>query len=174
VTVPECFRGAWARRSIALGDGPATEPASVIWVQGESAYADLRLPFDPTEPTECFAGHTTWTPPLLRWGHDIDLAGGPAAVTDVGRVEWSGRDLIERGDFVLDGEVVPYVEVWHRLPGSDGPIVEEVGDGLIHVVVGEHELLVVDRRHEGFGFAAEYRRKGLVELAHGDLEQVLA
>lgn len=173
MTVPDAFRGAWARQSIALGDAPPSEPASVIWVQGESAYADLRLPLDAGEPTECFAGHTTWTPPQLRWGHDIDLAGGPAAVTDVGTVEWAGPDLIERGEFEIDGAVVPYVEVWHRLPGSDGRILEEVAEGLIRVVVGDHELLVVDRRREGLGFAAEYRRKGLVVLAHGDLEEVL-
>jgi hypothetical protein len=174
VTVPDCFRGAWARRSIALGDAAPSEPATVIWVQGRSAYADLRLPFDVGEPTECFAGHTSWEPPQLRWGHDIDLAGGPAAVTDVGTVTWAGEDLVERGEFEIDGQVIPYVEVWHRLPGSDGAIVEEVEDGLTRVAVGEHELTVVDRRATGGGFAAEYRRQGLVVLAHGDLAEVLA
>jgi hypothetical protein len=174
MTVPDCFMGAWARRSLALGDQPPGEPASVVWVQGRSAYADLRVPLDPAEPTECFAGHTTWEPPQLRWGHDIDLAGGPAAVTDVGTVEWAGPDLVERGEFTIDGATVRYVEVWHRLPGSDGLVVEEVGPGTTRVVVGEHELTVVDRRVDGGGFAAEYRRRGLVVLAHGDLDQEVA
>ena len=74
MTVPDSFRGAWARRSIALGDAPASEPATVVWVQGRSAYADLRVPFDPTEPSECFAGHTSWEPPQLRWSHEIGRA----------------------------------------------------------------------------------------------------
>jgi hypothetical protein len=174
MSVPHVFVGAWARRSITLGDGAPSEPASVIWVQGRSAYADLRLPFDPSEPAECFAGHTSWEPPHLRWGHDIDLAGGPAAVTDIGAVEWCGADLIERGHFTIDGDRVPYVEVWHRLSGSDGPVVEEVGPGRARVVVGEHELMVVDRRGAGGGFAAEYRRAGRIELSHGDLAQEVA
>ena len=53
--------------------------------------------------------------------------------------------------------------------GSDGPVVEEVEPGATHVAVGDHELVVVDRRAQGGGFAAEYRRQGLVVLSHGDL-----
>jgi hypothetical protein len=174
MNVPDAFIGAWARRSIALGDGPPTEPASVVWIQGRSAYADLRVPLDPAEPTECFAGHTTWEPPQLRWSHDIDLAGGPAALADVGTVEWAGPDLVERGEFTIDGRAVPYVEVWRQLPGSAGLVVEEVAPGTTRVAVGDHELTVVDRRDDGGGFAAEYRRRGLIVLAHGDLTEGVA
>ena len=169
MTLPSDFVGAWERRSIALGDAPPSEPASVIWVQGSSAYADLRIPVDPAEPTECFAGHTTWAAPNLHWSHDLDLAGGPAALADVGAVQWVDGDLVERGTFLVDGAEVPYVEVWHRLAGSDGPVLEEVEVGTsTRVVVGDHELSVVDRRAEGGGFSARYRRRGQVLLAHGE------
>jgi hypothetical protein len=166
--------GAWERRSIALGEGPPSEPASVIWVQGTSAYADLRIPLDSGEGAECFAGRTEWDPPHLHWSHELDLAGGPAALADVGAVEWVDGDLVERGTFVVDGAEVSYVEVWHRLAGSDGPIVEEVEPGTsTRVVVGDHELVVVDRRAEGGGFSARYRRRGRVLLAHDVAEALV-
>jgi hypothetical protein len=167
MTVPTELVGAWERRSIGLGGAPPSEPASVVWVQGHSAYADLRVPSDPSEPVECFAGHTTWDPPNLHWSHELDLAGGPAALADVGAVEWIDGDLVERGSFTVDGVEVPYVEVWRRSPGSDGPVIEEVAPGSTRVVVGDHELAVVDRRADGGGFTAEYRRRGLLVLSHG-------
>lgn len=161
--IPDEFVGAWSRRSIALGSRPPEERAAVLWVQGRSAYADLRVPYNPTDPDlECFAGHTTWEEPYLFWGHDLDLAGGPAASTDAGAIEWRGNDLIERGTFVIDDLAVPYVEVWHKLPGSKGRVVEVTDDGLVHVAVGDHELTVVDRRAAGLGFSAVYRRRGEV------------
>jgi creatinine amidohydrolase len=169
--IPDAFVGAWQRHSIALDGGRPSEPATVIWVQGHSAYADLRVPLDGSRAVESFAGHTTWEPPRLRWSHDIDLAGGPAALTDVGVVEWDGGDLIESGTFVIDGADVPYVEVWRRLPGSDGRIVETTEAGYTQVAVGEHELTVVDGRGAGEGFSACYRRSGQVVLTTGAVER---
>ena len=166
--MPDRFVGAWVRISIALGEAPASEPAFVVWVQGRSAYADLRVPHT-GDGVECFAGHTTWEPPHLRWSHDLDLAGGPAAVTDVGHVDWVDGDLVESGTFVIDGREVPYVEVWRRLPGSDGRVVEVTDAGYTQVAVGEHELTVVDDRANDGTFSAQYRRAGEVVRAIGEL-----
>jgi hypothetical protein len=167
--IPEAFVGAWQRVSIALGGGPASESAQVLWVQGWSAYADIRVPhaagFD---AVECFAGHTTWEAPCLRWAHTIDLAGGPAALADVGTVEWDGDDLVERGTFLIDGTEVPYIEVWRRLPSAGGLVVEMCDDGFTHVQVGEHALTVLDERATGGSFGATYRRGDEVVLAIGD------
>ncbi len=174
MTVPPAFVGAWARQSIALGAAAPCEPATVIWVQGHSAYADLRVPIEEGEAVECFAGHTSWDPPYLHWGHDLDLAGGPAASTDRGAVEWVGADLVERGTFTIDGTDVPYVEVWRRLPESEGRVVETVEQGAIGVAVGSHELCVVDRRATGGPFAAEYRRGGQVVLSFGSPAEACA
>jgi hypothetical protein len=166
--IPAAFVGAWERRSIALGDGAPHEPAAVVWVQGWSSYTDLRLPVAGSdEPVECFAGHTTWEEPHLRWGHDVDLAGGPAASTDVGSVEWDGDDLVERGTFIIDGVAVPYIEVWRKLSGSEGRVVEITDAGLVHVAVGNHELTVVDRRDQGLGFSAAYRVDGATVRSFG-------
>lgn len=167
--IPEAFVGAWQRVSIALGDEPASAGAHVMWVQGWSAYADIRVPLVAGgDGLDCFAGHTSWEPPCLRWGHDIDLAGGPAAVTDVGFVEWDGADLIERGTFVIDGAEVAYVEVWRKLPATGGLVVEMTDDGFTHVQVGEHALTIVDERATTGQFSATYRQGDDIVLNIGD------
>ena len=119
VPVPDRFQGAWRRVSIAVDRGPPTEPASVVWVQASSAYADLRLPDDPGATTMSFAGTTRWDDPFLRWEHALDLEA--TSGEDVGEVSWDGTDLVESGSFVSDGRPVGYVEVWRLQPGSGGP-----------------------------------------------------
>lgn len=168
--IPDEFVGVWQRVSIALGDGPAGEGATqVFWLQGHSAYADIRVPADgSTHGLDCFAGHTTWEPPCLRWSHDIDLAAGPAAAVDIGRVEWDGDDLIETGLFVIDGSDVPYVEVWRKHPVSDERVVEITDVGYTRIEIGEHALTVNDQRAGGGRIGARYERDGRVHLAIGD------
>jgi hypothetical protein len=166
--IPEQFVGAWQRVSIALGDDPPSEPAHVLWLQGWSAYADIRVSRAGGETIDCFAGHTSWEAPCLRWAHDIDLAGGPAALTDVGYVEWHGEDLVERGTFVIDGADVRYVEVWRKLPANGGLVVEMTDDGFTHVQVAEHALTVVDERATTGRFSATYRCRDEIVLAIGD------
>lgn len=175
MTVPAPFVGAWERRSIALDGGPATEPASVIWVQGRSAYADLRLPIDAAGEVACFAGHTTWDGTHLHWSHDLDLNGGPAAATDIGAIGWHASDvMVETGTFEIEGRDVPYVELWHRLRGSDGRVVETTEPGMTCVEVGLHSLCIVDDRMRGGGFTAEYRRDGAVVLTYASTVEAKA
>jgi hypothetical protein len=167
--IPDEFIGVWQRVSIALGDGPAEEPAQVFWLQGRSAYADIRVPADGTaNGLDCFAGHTTWEPPYLRWSHDIDLAGGPAATVDTGRIEWDGDDLVETGVFTIDGADVPYVEVWRKQSDVSSQVVEVTDAGFTRVEIGEHALTVLDERPDGGHLSARYQRDGEVVLAISD------
>jgi hypothetical protein len=164
--IPVEFTGAWRRESLTLGDGEPHEPQRVIWIQADEAFGDLRLPVARGAETNCFAGMTTWNEPRLRWTHDVGLE--PPGGADEGDVEWVGDTLVERGVFEIDGESVPYVEVWIREPGSDGArvamhVVEAPGDdGRVtgrYVEVGRHSLTVVDRTAVGGAVDACYRRR---------------
>jgi hypothetical protein len=166
--IPDRYVGGWVRASIALGDGSPYEDTDVVWLQAGPHFADLRIPRDGvavpgTRPAQvmCFAGHTEWRsepegahPERLRWIHDIDLLSWPA---DEGAVWFEGEELIEAGTFTIDGEDVAYTEVWHRLPGSDGPwSVHRSVTGLL-VRVGDHALTIADGRDAGGSVQAAYR-----------------
>ncbi len=162
--MPDELVGAWQRVSIALGDAPPSEPANVVWLQGWSAYADIRVPRDgAADGFDCFAGHTMWEPPCLRWRHDIDDKRGRDAL-DVGHVEWVDGDLVETGVVVIDGAEVPYVEVWRKAPAGGTRVVEITDAGFTHVEIGHHALTVVNRSG---AVEACYRRDGAVVLAIG-------
>ena len=161
--IPAAFQGAWQRVSIAVDGGEAHEPATVVWVQTEEAYADLRIPTDGDDGQPMsFAGTTSWDEPHLTWHHEIDLADEPDPTEDgdVGEVTWDGDDLVERGTFTDgDGLQHTYVEVWRRLPGSDGPRrTARLGSHGITVQAGDHTLTVVDERPDGGAYRASYRR----------------
>jgi hypothetical protein len=166
--IPPDFTGAWRRLSLTLGDGEPHEPQAVVWVQARRAFADLRLPVVDGAETNCFAGETTWAAPRLHWHHDVGFE--PPGAADEGEVEWDGEDLVERGDFLIDGALVPYVEVWHREPASVGAYlclraVEDQPGGGTRVVgrlvqAADHSVAVVDRRADGGGLSACYRRRG--------------
>lgn len=176
MAIPERFRGAWQRVSLSLDGGPPAEPAVVIWLQADEAFADLRLPRnvrDTAHAPACFAGITTWDAPQLRWHHhlDLDRDGEPVpedeeaeagATGDVGLVSWEGGDLVERGTFVIGGRPVPYVEVWRRLPRCEAPIVALASDdGWGRLVrAGDHAITVVDERAAGGDYRACYRTRG--------------
>lgn len=189
--IPERFRGAWKRVSLSLDGRPPSEPAVVVWVQADEAFADVRVPRDVRDPDHvpaCFAGATSWDPPYLRWAHHLDLdvppgagagAGAPpgavedSATSDVGLVSWEGDDLVERGTFTIGGRDVPYVEVWQRLPRCEAPIVALASDdGWGRLVrAGDHAITVVDERATGGHYRACYRTRRAsgwrVELAVG-------
>ena len=154
---PADLTGAWRRASIAIGGGPPSEPASVVWLQVGEVYADLRVPLDPAGAQASFAGWTTWEAPTLRWIHDLDL--DPSGGDDVGTLDRAGDELVERGTSAGPDGPVPYTEVWRRLPGSGPPHVarrREDGLGLL-VRTGAHALAVLDERSLGGAFRACYR-----------------
>jgi hypothetical protein len=175
--IPDEFVGAWERISVSLDGSVPAEPATVIWLQGRSAFADLRLPRDDVHAPDlpygtgsverCFAGHARFEPPNLRWSHTIDLAGVLADKDDVGYVRWDNGDLVEEGTFLIDGIAVEYVEVWHKLPDCAGRVVEITDRGFVHVEVGDHALTIDDKRSAGGSFLARYQRRGDLVLSYG-------
>lgn len=149
-TVPEALVGAWHRRSVQFGDGPAEEHALVLWLQAESAFADLRIPFPgasgPFATIEAFAGTTDCDPATgeVSWHHEVDRTGTFAGV-DHATVVWSDPDtMIETGTMVGDGVAGTYREVWARV--AAGPVRShrrhEHGVGHVQVEVGPLVLLV--------------------------------
>lgn len=175
--LPQRFRGAWKRVSLAVDGAPPAEHADVVWLQTERAYADLRVPHfgygDIVAPLS-FAGTTTWADPFLRWSHDLDLdpERGPGDA-DVGKVRWDGDDLVESGEIVDGDRTVTYVEVWRRLPDGGGGCESHWSDdgSCLVVRVGDHALSVADERSGGGCYRACYRTRHdggwFVELALG-------
>ena len=160
---PQDLTGAWRRVSIAVGDGPAVEPASVVWIQVGDRYADLRIPTDPGASPASFAGTTSWDDPFLSWAHDLDL--DPSGAPDVGHLRHEGDDLVETGTSDGPDGAVTYTEVWRRLPGSGGPHVAMTRDDGLGTLVrtGHHAITVVDDRPSGGPYRACYRTAS----AHG-------
>ena len=174
--VPERFRGAWKRVSLAVDGAAPTEHADVVWLQTERTYADLRVPrygYGDIVAPMSFAGTTTWADPFLRWNHALDLDDASPGDSDVGRVRWNGDDLVETGEFTEGGRTVPYTEVWRRVGGSDSDLESHWSpDGTCVVVrTGDHALTIADDRPTGGGYRACYRTRHdgrwSVELALG-------
>jgi hypothetical protein len=133
----------------------------VYWLQTESVYADLRVPFHPAGGTACFAGRSGWEGDRYRWSHLLELSTPEPkdAPDDIGDLTWKGDRLIERG--LLAGGAT-YEEVWRRLPGDRGqPEVLEAAHAC-HVRVGNYAVTIVDTRPGG-SFNACYR----VRTTHG-------
>lgn len=161
--LPTRFVGAWARESLAVGGGDPSEPQVVRYLQAERSYADLRLDADSSGDglgPLCFAGTASWDAPCATWHHEVDLELDPG--TDRGEVTWlDGGRWSERGTFAGPEGPVEYVEVWRPLPVGRGGLLALRGTELPArlVQVGDHLLVVVDRRADGGGFAARYDRR---------------
>ena len=162
--VPEWLRGLWRRRSIRFPDGSYDDTTVVYWLQGDSAFADIRIPAgrpvirDRDELAELsdgellaltrqggFAGWTELSGPRCHWHRQIDFQ-PPTGIPDQG--------ILHRGDGVLIEEGVHerYLETWEAV--SSGPAgadvtlarraVAAVGGRL--VVLGNVFLFARDRR----------------------------
>ncbi len=126
-TVPQWMRGLWRRRSIRYPDGTYDDSTVVYWLQGESAFADIRVPRDRPlirEPERLttiddsellaltrqagFAGWTELSGMRCHWHHQIDFQ-PPTGVPDQG--------MVHRGDGVLIEEGVHqrYIEIWEAV-----------------------------------------------------------
>ena len=134
---PNPFVGVWQRRSIQFDQGPVETSQSVLWIQAETYFADVRsAPFAGRLTPERyrgmdwrsrfdadllgFAGTFTWTedPPTCTWHHRFALT--PRHWPDTSRYEWLDTDnFLERGTCEDDGgQPHPFVEHWHRIyPG---------------------------------------------------------
>ncbi|MFQ4135938.1 hypothetical protein PGN35_006415 [Nodosilinea sp. PGN35] len=136
---PNPFLGVWQRRSIQFDQGPIETTQSVLWIQAETYFADVRsAPFAGRLTPERyrgmdwrsrfdadllgFAGTFTWAedPPTCTWHHRFALT--PRQWSDTSRYEWLDADnFLEQGTCEDDaGRLHPFVEHWHRL--HPGPV----------------------------------------------------
>jgi hypothetical protein len=122
------LQGLWTRSLIAWPGGIRDTTTQVWWLQGHSAYIDLRQPAPmpgfahasglaalTTEDClqlanqEGFAGHFTFDGAFFEWARDIDYQPKPL-YSDAGSLHWSGDVLVETG------RDIAYIEHWHRNP----------------------------------------------------------
>ena len=139
-----------------------------LWLQAGDAFADLRIPQDPSVPAEAFAGITTYEAPALTWHHTLDRNNGFTRC-DRGVVECDGDELIERGGFERGGFKTTgsrdgfehdgferdgphsYEETWQRIDtGAVGAVLTATHAMVVRV--GRHCLAMRDRRRAGGEF----------------------
>ncbi len=85
----------------------------MVWLQAGPFFADLRTPLaGGSAVATAFSGRATWTPPVMAFHRDIDLAVPPR--TDSGHLRFAGDRLIEDGTVVWEGRTVRYTEYWAR------------------------------------------------------------
>ena len=154
----DVVHGAWVRRSASVSGSAHFETQHVIWLQAATCYADIRVPFHAGVESRCFSGQSGWDADGYRWTRHLDME--PVGGDDVGKLTWEDDALIERGLFPTPQGEVPYVEVWVRLPGGDGPFLAMEDRQSCLVRVGDHAITVVDGRPDGGSFSAAYRVLG--------------
>jgi hypothetical protein len=97
--VSQC-RGLWRRTLLIDTDGSRDTTTQVLWLQGVSAFVDLR------GPGAGFAGRLSQRDDIFEWTRTIDLQ--PAGPPDAGRMSWEGDTLVEVGVHA------DYIEHWQR------------------------------------------------------------
>ena len=194
------FTGLWKRKSIRIGDFEPYEDATVLWLQAKTYFADIRVPFNqPSLPPgqslpslnrtellkfsqfKAFAGTIDATESWIRWNRQIDFKPNPKCI-DQGRVYFEDGNLIEVGEFLLNGSIQPYLEVWvpQSVDTSDCLVLEltqEVNHvtqvvtqpRALAVAVGEHFIRVYDDR----GYPAEFEAPDPEQLSSTDLRQLM-
>ncbi|MFN8644100.1 MAG: hypothetical protein U0802_21510 [Candidatus Binatia bacterium] len=162
--VPEWLRGLWRRRSIRYGDGTYDDSTVVYWLQGESAFADIRIPASRPVVRHRqelahlgdnellalarqggFAGWTELNGPRCHWHREIDFQ-PPRGVPDQG--------ILHRGQDVLIEEGVHerYLETWESVgcgpAGADATLARRAAaaSGGRLLVLGNVFLFARDRR----------------------------
>jgi hypothetical protein len=176
------YIGLWKRETIQIGDAAPYEDATVYWLQSETYFADIRIPLTQPppqdllelEPSELlkyaqitsFAGTIEATDTWIRWHRTIDFRPDPGSV-DQGEVYYQGNNLIEIGEFTVDGITKSYLEVWVPQPTDREnylvlELVQEVNTATqtishpkaLWVTVGEHFIRIYDNRFYPPGFVA--------------------
>lgn len=99
--VSQCS-GLWRRTLLIDTDGSRDTTTQVQWLQGLSAFVDLR------GPGAGFAGRLSQREDIFEWTRTIDLQ--PAGPPDAGRMSWEGDVLVEVGVHA------DYIEHWQRDP----------------------------------------------------------
>lgn len=152
--VPDRYRGVWVRTLLqtpTLRD----DTTFVRWLQTSSWHADLRVPATarPISAQDAWAQRASQTgfcgmttvetqgnDEVCTWHRQFDFQ-PPGLHPDAGRIVFETPDrLIETG---VHGD---YLEVWERLPGSDGRFIALEGPTQAHLLIaGTFAMLVRPR-----------------------------
>lgn len=104
--------GLWRRTLLIDTDGTRDTTTDVRWLQGLTAFVDLRRPVDPAA-WDGFAGRLGQDGDVFEWDRFAGLV--PQQHPDAGRMHWDGEVLVETGVHA------DYVEHWVLEPVS-GPL----------------------------------------------------
>lgn len=161
-TVPDELLGCWQRQWIEFADGTQDDTSFVVWLQLPSLMADVRLSaaalalagrssFSMDEllvlaESDSSSGTTVCTPLIdgtatAEWRSNVGFQ-PVSAFPEPGLLEWSadGTVMMERAPSGA------YIEEWHLLPESRGPLTHSVlDDGSEHYRAGAVGVLVRDR-----------------------------
>jgi Protein HRI1 len=193
----EQYIGLWKRASIQVGDDAPFENATVYWLQAETYFADIRIPFSqpllsqpllnldrdrllPFAEINAFAGTIACTETWIRWNRMVDFK--PSSDIDQGKVHFVGTDLIEQGEFTVDGKVEAYKEIWQPHPTEHGDrlvlaLVKAINlttqvitypKGL-WVMVGSHSIRICDNR----GYADNFIAPEPSQLSEAELKHLM-
>lgn len=136
--------GLWRRTLLIDADGSRDTTTDVQWLQGLSAFVDLR------GPGAGFAGRLSQRGDIFEWTRTIDLQ--PAGPPDAGRMSWDGSTLVEVGVHA------DYIEHWQR----DGHPVEPCWGLLLSGPGGAVAILV--RVGTRFGWAVKHDTRAEISL----------
>ena len=194
----EQYIGLWKRASIQVGENAPSENATVYWLQAETYFADIRIPFSqpllsqpllslnrdsllPFAEMSAFAGAIACTETWIRWNRMIDFK--PSSDIDQGQVHFAGTDLIERGEFTVDEKVEAYTEIWQpQLTDSSDRLVLELVKAMnlttqvitypkgLWVTVGSHAIRICDNR----GYTDDFISPDPSELSEAELKHLMA
>ncbi len=151
--VPDRYRGVW-RRSLLETPRERDTTTAVHWLQTDRWHADLRVPSGVNAGTaegrmqlQGFCGLTRITPgergqpDVCTWHRLWDIQ-PPRSTSDAGYMVFDTPDrLVETG---VHGQ---YLEVWERLPDTDGPFeVNCQDDGSLMLRAGTCTMVVRPRK----------------------------
>ena len=191
------YIGLWRRASIQIGEGVPYEDTTVYWLQAETYFADIRIPFSQPSLSQplsslsrdnllalaqfsAFAGKIDCTETWIRWHRLVDFR--PSGEIDQGDVYFAGENLIERGKSTVDGKIEAYTEVWVPQPDdhSNRLVLELVrATNLttqaitypkgIWVTVGNHAIRLCDHR----GYSTNVVAPQPSELSEAELKHLM-
>ena len=157
MSVPPELIGAWRRTGLIIGGRRQIDFCDVLWIQGATWFADIRLPVSDLGPDtddpiathfgrlRAFAGRASWIDPILHWDHEIDI--DLTEVVDANKISWERGGIVERGTRQRGGADVPWEEEWVRVSAPDAPVeAQSIGPKHLIVSVGPWQIEVTDER----------------------------
>lgn len=155
--VPPELTGVWRREVITTPAGYRDETTTVLWLQTETWYADLRIKADrpvradatsfadysdaellALAASQGFAGELTAKDGVCLWRRDLDYQ-PPSGEPDEATFAIDGEVMIE------DGIHSAYQEIWRREPGSTGVLEAWRCETGLRVRAGSYFMEILDR-----------------------------